>query len=216
MRLVAGITGNSTRVICGDDLGKGLWFGAVGFVTAGADDGGVEFRRFDGCRIVGVFCLGSMASLAGDHNMLAEFLLVDNVGVASLANVMSSVRDGTGRGLGDGIAAIVAILPKTVGYDRRAQEDEGNQRDRDHDGKTNQVLGVLEQDVFPAPCGRMRTKKRNDLGYWGIRGATMIEITSACDGGHLRLQQKGLGWASDGITSVTYADNFLDANVLLS
>jgi len=91
---MAGVAGDAAGVVRGNDLRESFRLGAVGFVAASADDGGVEFRRLDGGWVVGVLGLGSVAGFAGDDDVLAELFLIDNVGVAGLANVVSGMGDG--------------------------------------------------------------------------------------------------------------------------
>ena len=149
MRLMAGVAGQASGVIGTDDLRESFGLGAIGFVAAGADDGGIELRRLDGCGIVGVPGLGAMTGFAGDHDMSAEFLLIDNVGMAGFADVVPGVTDGAGGSFCDGVSAVVPILSKTMGHDGGAQQDEGDQRDHHHSGQTNQVFRVFEQVMSP-------------------------------------------------------------------
>ena len=148
---MTGVAGNALGVIGGDDLGEGFGFGAVGFVAAGADDSCVELGRLHGSRIVGVFGLGSMTGFAGDDDVSAEFLLIDDIGVAGLAGIVSSVNDGAGGDFGDGCAAIVSVLPKTVGDDDGAQADEGNQGDCHDCREPDEMFNILEQVVRRTP-----------------------------------------------------------------
>lgn len=148
---MAGVAGYASGVICGCDLRKGFGFGAVAFVAAGADDGGVEFRRLDGGGIVGMLGLGSVAGFAWNDDVLALLLLFHNVGVAGLAHVVTGMSDGTGRGLGNGGAAIVSVLAEAARDDGGAQEKECHQSDRHDYGEADEVFDVLEQVAFLRP-----------------------------------------------------------------
>ncbi len=152
-------------MIGGDDLEEGFGFGAVGFVTAGAGDGGVELGGLYGSGIVGMLGLGSVASFAGDDDVLAELLLIDHVGVAGLADIVTGEGRGAGSDLSDGGAAIVSILAETVGNDEGAQANERDQGDGHDDRKPDEMFDVLEQAGLSAPdSGRqLRTKLRNAL-----------------------------------------------------
>jgi len=121
---VAGIAGDASGVICGCDLRKGFGLGAVGFVAAGADDGGVELGRFDGGGIVGMPGLSSVAGFAGNDDVLALLLLLHNVRMAGLAHFVTGMGDGTGCGLGDRGAAIMSVLAEATRDDRASQKKE--------------------------------------------------------------------------------------------
>ena len=135
-------------MLCGRDLGEGFGLGAVRFVAAGAEDGGVELRGCHGGGIVSVLGLGSVAGFAGDNDVLALLLLIDHVGVAGFAGTMAGEGNRPGRDLGEGGATIVAVLAKTTRHDGGAQHNEGNQRDQHHGGEPHEVFYVLEQVVF--------------------------------------------------------------------
>lgn len=142
---MAGVAGQTTGVIGGDDLGESFGLGAVGFVAASAEDRGVQFGRLDRGRVVGVFGLGSVAGFAGDHNVLAQLFLIDDIGVAGFADFVAGMGDGAGSGFRDGVAAVVAVVAETVRHDGGAQQDEGDQSDHHHSGQTDQVFRVFEQ-----------------------------------------------------------------------
>ena len=106
-------------------------------MTAGADDGRVEFWRLHRSGIVGMFGLGTMAGFAGEHDVLAQFFLLDDVGVADFANVMAGKRDGASGDLGDSCSAIMAILPETARNHRGADGHEEDQRSNHYSGEPN-------------------------------------------------------------------------------
>jgi len=156
---MAGVAGETAGVICRHDLRKILWLGAVGFVTAGADDGGVEFGWLERSRIIGVLGLRSVAGFAGDHDVLAEFFLVDDVGVACLADVMSGVGDRAGGRLGDGVSAVVSVLAKAFWNDGGTQDDECDECNHYHSDESDEVLDVFEQGLGSRARGRIAQKK---------------------------------------------------------
>ena len=166
---MASVASKTSSVIGSDDLGKCLGLGAVGFVAAGAEDRGIELWRLDGGGVVGVPGLGSVAGFAGDDDVLAELFLIDDVGVAGFAKVVPGVRNGAGSGFRDGVPAIVPVLAKTMGHDGGAQQHEGDDSDRHHSGKTDQVFGVLEQSRWSQrkTCDAIAVEKSNTLGYRG-------------------------------------------------
>lgn len=153
-------------MIRGDDLGEVFGLGAVGFVAAGADNSGVQFGWLHGGGIVSMSGLGSVARFARDDDVAALLFLIDHVDVAAFAHLMTGMGDGAGGGLGDGRAAIVSVLAKTLGDDDGAQGDERDQCDRHDGGEADEVFKVLEQGVLSAPYSRRgrRAKKRNTLG----------------------------------------------------
>src|ERR1051326_5300766 len=113
---MAGVAGQTTGVVGGDDLRECFGLRAVGLVAAGGEDRGVELGRLDRGRVVGVFGLGTVAGFAGDHNVLAQLFLIDDIGVAGFADFVAGMGDRAGSGFGDGVAAIVSVLAKTVGH----------------------------------------------------------------------------------------------------
>ena len=112
MGLMAGITREPAGVICSHDLGKALGLGAIGFVAAGANECRVELWRLDGCGIVRMACQGAVAGLAGYDNMLALFLLVYHVGMASLTGIVAREGSRPGRCFGNRSPAIMTVLSK--------------------------------------------------------------------------------------------------------
>ena len=94
---------------------------------------------------------------------LPLFLLIDYVGVAGFAGVVSGEGDWTGRDLGDGGAPLVTVLAKAARDDGGAQDDERYQRDQHHGGEPDEMFDVLEQVVF-LRWRALARKKRNALG----------------------------------------------------
>ena len=138
-------------MIGADDLREFLGLGAIGFVAARADDGGVRKLRLHGCGVIGVPALGAMAGLASHVRVTAKLLLVDDVGVATLADVVAAEGGSTSRDFGDRVAAVMAILAKALGDHRGAEQDENCQQDHDDDGETDEMFSVLEHNRFPGP-----------------------------------------------------------------
>lgn len=146
---MASVAGDTSGVICGYHLGEVLRFGAVGLVTAGAQDGRVELRRRNGRGVVGMFGQGTVASLASDYDMLASLFLIHNVGMAGFACVMAGKGNWPGCDLRDGRSAIVPILPEAARNNGSAQHDERNYCDCHYHRKSNEVLDVPKQVCFP-------------------------------------------------------------------
>ncbi len=174
-------------MICGCDLGETFGFGAVRFVAAGAEHGRVELRRLNGRGIVGVPRLSSVAGFAGDDDMLPELFLIDDVGMAALANVVAGEGHGPGGDFSDGSSPEVSVLAETARDDEGAQADECNQCDCHDSREPDEVFDVLEQGVRHAP-GASCAKIRNALGYLGFERVTMIQITGPRDGGHATVE----------------------------
>ena len=148
---MTGVAGKALGVVRRHNLGEVFGLGAVGFVAAGTDDRGVELRGLDGSGIVSVLGLRAVAGFAGDHHVAALLFLVNDLGVAGLANLMAGVGDGASGDLGDGIAAVVSILAEAVRDDGGAKKDEGDQCDRHDHGEPDEVFNVLEQFGLSAP-----------------------------------------------------------------
>ncbi len=93
--------------------------------------------------------LGPVASLASDHYMPAKFFLIDDVGVAAFAGLVSGKRNRSRRDLADRCSSIVAILPKTARHDNSPQDHERHQRDCDDHCQPYDVFDILEQVCVP-------------------------------------------------------------------
>ena len=104
MRGMASVTGESVRLIGGHDLRKCVQFGAVGFVTAGAYHSHIQLGGRNRCRILGVKCHGSVASLARNHQVLPKLFLIYDIGVAPLADLMSRKGNRASSDLPNGIS----------------------------------------------------------------------------------------------------------------
>jgi len=148
---VTGIASQTAGVIGGDDLGKSLGLGAVGLVAAGADDGGVELRRFYRPGIVGMFGLRSVAGLAGYHHMPSLLLEICDIGMAALAHIVASEGYGPGRDLSNGRAAIVSILSKAAWDDDGPEGNKSDQSDGHDSHQPNEVFDILKQVVRRTP-----------------------------------------------------------------
>jgi hypothetical protein len=151
---MAGIAGEASGVIGCSNLRKALRFGAVGLVTARTHQGCVQLLGLHRTGVVRVLGQGSVASLASNHHMLAKFFLIQHVGMAGFAGIVPGKRNRPGRDLADRRPSIVAVLPKTAGYDRGPQNHECHQRYRDDYCQPNEVFDVLKQVRVPVTVPR--------------------------------------------------------------
>jgi hypothetical protein len=93
--------------------------------------------------------LGTVAGLARNNHVPALLLLIDHVGMTSLARIVARKDNRAGCDLRDRCAPIVAVLAKTPRNDSGTQDDEGN-HPYDHDGsEADQMFYVLKQFLFP-------------------------------------------------------------------
>ena len=99
MRLMTGVAGDPSGVIRRDNLREVLRLGSVCLVTAGAYDGCIQLLGLHRTRIIRMLSLGPVASLASDHYMPAKFFLIDDVGVAAFAGLVSGKRNRSRRDL---------------------------------------------------------------------------------------------------------------------
>ena len=131
-------------MVCGYYLWKPLRLGAVGFMTSHADDGGFDPRRLN-AGIIRMVRQCAVAGFARDDQVLSSLLLVGDVGVTSLASLMASVDDGSGGKFGDGGAAEMPVLAKTLGDNGCAHNHKCQQHDQHHGGQPDEMFYVLEQ-----------------------------------------------------------------------
>jgi hypothetical protein len=148
---MAGVAGDPTRVIRCNYLRKALWLGAVGLVTSGTYDGGVQSFGLQRSGVVRVLGQSPVARLASDYHMFAKLFLVRDVGMASLADIVPGERNRPRRDLTDRRPSIVAVLPKTAGYHSGSQKQEDHQRYGDDGSQPNEVFDVFKQISVPAP-----------------------------------------------------------------
>jgi len=92
---------------------------------------------------------GNVTCFASDPDMLARFLLVHNVGMATLAGLVPGKGHGASCYLANGVTTIMPVLPKAARDNCRAQDHKGGERNRHHHGQPNQVLYVFEQVRLP-------------------------------------------------------------------
>ncbi len=144
MGLMARVTGDSTRMIGCHDLWKRVRLGAIGLVATGTYHSRIKLGGSNRCRILGVVGKCSMASLTRNHGVLTQLFLVYDLGVATLADLVSSKSNRTSRDLGDGICAIVAVLPEAAGDHSGANKDESHRRNGHDQRQTNEMFYVLK------------------------------------------------------------------------
>lgn len=98
-----------------------------------------------------MFGLGSVAGLAGNDDVLAEFFLIDDVGVAAFADLVPGMGNRASGDFGNGRTAIVAILTKRAGNDDGAQEHERDQGKRHDYREADEMFDIFEQVRIQAP-----------------------------------------------------------------
>lgn len=68
--------------------------------------------------------LCAVAGFTGNDDMLAQFLLIDHVGMAAFANLVPGMSDGPRCNFSNGRSAVVAVLPETLRHHRGSQNQE--------------------------------------------------------------------------------------------
>ena len=115
--------------------------------------------------------------------------MVDYIGVAAFADLVTGMSNRAGRQLSDGISTIVSVLAEGFGNDGGPQEYEGDQRDDDDGGEPKKVFDVLEQNLtFGVRMARLKSERCESamvIRYREFGGATMIEVTRGGDEGHV-------------------------------
>jgi len=104
--------------------------------------------------------LSTMAGLTWNYHVFAEFLLIDNIGMAGLADLVTGVGNGAGGGFRDGVTPVMAVLAEGARDDRSAQQDERDQRYRHDNSETDEVLYVFEQKLTLGARQRARSVLR--------------------------------------------------------
>ena len=187
MRLVARIASDPGGVIGGHDLRKRFRLGAVSLVTAGAHQRRIKLWRSHRCWIFRVAGKRSMAGLAGNYYVPAQLFLIDDVGVASLAGLVSGKRNRTCRNLGNGISAIVPILPEAARNDGGAKGDECNRSNCHDKSQPNEMFDVLKHARLLARLRSRAPEMPDAFLYVVFRSRTMIFVTGDCDESHPRI-----------------------------
>jgi hypothetical protein len=95
--------------------------------------------------------LSTMTGFARNVGMSPELLLIDDLGVANFANLMTGEGWGSSGDLGDGVAPIVAVLSEALGNNRGTQDDEKEQRQQHNGGKSDEMFDVLEHGCLSGP-----------------------------------------------------------------
>jgi len=122
MRLVAGIARKTGRMFRGHHLWKAFWLGAIGLVTARAQDRRVgKFRNY-GSRVLGVPRQGAMARFAPEPGVLAFGLDFGVIRVAGLAHFASGERDGPGTDVVHGRRPEMPVFTEVRRHDRSADQ----------------------------------------------------------------------------------------------
>jgi len=85
-----------------------------------------------------------MAGFASHHYMFALLFQIHHVGVAGLASLVTGKGNRPGSYLGDGVTAVVSVLPKTARHESGSQDHKCNQSQYDDDREPDQVFSVLE------------------------------------------------------------------------
>lgn len=93
---MAGIARNAICVICRNYLRKTSRLGAIGFMTAGAENRCVKLRGFNRPGIVSMVGRGPMAGFASHHHVLALFFQVCDIAVAGLTSLVAGKGNGAG------------------------------------------------------------------------------------------------------------------------
>lgn len=141
---MASVAGDAAGVVGRHHLRKSPWFGAVGLVTTGADHRRIQFLGLHRTGILCVLGLRSVAGFASHHYMFALLLHIHHVGVAALASFVTGKGNRTGSYLGDRVAAVVSVPPKTVRHERGSQDHKCNQSQYDDGRKPDKVFCVFE------------------------------------------------------------------------
>ena len=144
MRLVARIAGGPAGVIGWVHLGKLAWLGDVGCVATDAKHRRIQLLRLDRRGIVGVFCLRSMARLAGNSLVHALALHVQDFSMATLAHLVSGIGDGQGRDLGDRVSPVVPVAAETAGNEDAAQHYKRHEADQKDGRQPEEVTCIFE------------------------------------------------------------------------
>ena len=114
--MVAGVAGDTGRVLDGSDLWEIFRFSNVRFVTADTQHGDIKFGRLEGCWIVCVLNQRTVARFTVDANMFADLLLFKYVAVTTFARLVTRIVRKLSGDLHDGIPTVVSILAETLGH----------------------------------------------------------------------------------------------------
>jgi hypothetical protein len=143
--VVTGFAGQAVGVRGWIYLREGFWLGGAGGMAAGAEYGGIEFRRDDAGGIGGMFGEWPVAGFAIDASMFAFALGVLNIGVAIDAGLVACEGDGMGGYFADGRGAVVAILAEGLRNDEAPHDEENEEGDYEESGKAEEMSCIFEE-----------------------------------------------------------------------
>ena len=129
VRLMTSVAGHAFRVRHGIDLGKSLGLGSIFFMAAAAEIGDIGQLGDVPTFCLNVFCLRTVAGLAGHARMLSRIMHFGFGIVTEGALASARVGDWRGRDHVQGSRAIVSVQAKVFGY-----HDGANNQEDHHSG----------------------------------------------------------------------------------
>ncbi len=126
------------------NLRKGLRLGDVLLMAANAQLGGIQFLRLDSRGIVGMRGERAVTRFTGNGFVHAFALHVEDLGVATLADLVSCIRNRTRRYFGDRVAPIMSVLPKTLWHQQTARDQKQHEPDQEDGCQAEEVFRIFE------------------------------------------------------------------------
>jgi len=126
------------------NLRKTLGLGEICLVAANAELGSIQLSRLDRGWVFGMLGQRPVARFAGYSLVHAFAFHIENVGVAALANLMSGISNRKCCNLGDGLAAIVAVLTKAAWHKESAYHQKQDKPDHEDGRQPEEMLRIFE------------------------------------------------------------------------
>lgn len=142
---MAGIAGQSSGVVRGDDLRKILRLGGVSFVTADAKHGRVGKLGNHRARVFRMVGQWSVTGLTSDIRVLAFALGLDLIRMASFTRLTASELDGPRADVAHGSCPKMAVLAKVRRDDGASDNKECYGAERQQQYYPDQVLRAAQK-----------------------------------------------------------------------
>ncbi len=188
MRLVTCVAFDIAHVVLGYNLGESRRLCTVGLVAPRAQRQGLGKLRNDISRVADMLPQRSVAGFAVDSSVLAGFLQLHDIGVTVFAGLMACVSGLASGNLLQGIAAIMTVLPETLGNEVRPKDEKDDNANSEYGCEPEKMLDVLKfthgSNPRGVPCvqdnlgAQVRGQVRGNLNTSSVGRDSVTSVTA--------------------------------------